>query len=441
MPPLTAVQAARAAFAAGELNIAEAGAKAVLARVGEHMEALAPLARIAHRTGRSRQVAALLTRARTARHRDAEGFLMFGLALRDLGAFSDARVALDQALRLGPRAAEALVTLGQALRDLGQWQSAEAALTAALALNPENNLARFNLGAVRLTLGHLREGWPDLIAGGAAIQTPVRLPGPEWRGETLDGGTVLLHADGGLGDAIMYARYVPLVAERARVVIAGPPTLQRLFATLPGLAGFCGDLPLPPYDRHRALGDLPLLFDTALGSIPAAVPYLTADPAAAARWRVRMAGLPGLRVGLVWSGNPSYPGDRERSVPPAALAPILAIPGVSFVSLQFGPVEAPAGVRQWMTEVRDLADTAALIAALDLTITVDTAVVHLAGALGCPVWLLNRLNTDWRWLLGRDDSPWYSGLRQFRQTEPGDWSGPVALAAAALAERAPGAGA
>jgi hypothetical protein len=170
--------------------------------------------------------------------------------------------------------------------------------------------------------------------------------------------------------------------------------------------------------------DLPGLFGTTLESIPCSVPYLRAPVELVGKWRARLADLPGHKVGLAWAGNPAYFHDAQRSVPASKLALLAGVPGVTYVSLQTGAAAgapAPLGAMDWTGELTDFAESAALITALDLTISVDSAVAHLAGALGRPVWLLNRYAPDWRWLLGRDDSPWYPTLRQFRQTEPGNW--------------------
>jgi Tetratricopeptide repeat len=351
------------------------------------------------------------------------------------GDYEAATQLAREALAAHPTWSVAALDLARMLRDLGDWDGAEQVLGRAVSADSANAALRKDLAAIRLTLGRWRAAWPDVVLGAAAGPGP-RLPGLLWSGETLPGGTVLLYADGGLGDAIMCARFVPLIAQRARLLIAGPGSLGRLFATLSGLAGFVGSPPLPAFDRQLPISYLPMLFGTEPTTVPRDVPYLDADAAQVAAWRARLKNLPGLRVGLVWGGNASYTGDADRSIPLAALAPVLSVPGISFVSLQLGAAagQAAAFPMIWngMDMVRDLADTAALLGALDLTITVDTAVAHLAGALGRQVWLLNRFNTDWRWLLGRDDSVWYPTLRQFRQTALRDWSGPIAAVAAAL---------
>jgi hypothetical protein len=254
-----------------------------------------------------------------------------------------------------------------------------------------------------------------------------------------------------MGDTLQFCRYAPLLAARgATVLLRTPEPLQRLLRTLDGVSQVLSETePPPPFDLHCPLMSLPLACGTLVETIPATVPYLRADPAAAARWRERLRPLPGLRVGLVWGGNPrpGDPGanavDRRRSIGLARLAPLTGIPGVSFVSLQKGAAAAlaaapPAGMalHDWTDELTDFADTAALVAALDLVISVDTSVVHLAGALARPVWVLNRFALCWRWLRGRTDSPWYPTARLFRQPAPGDWDSVVAEVAMALATEA-----
>jgi hypothetical protein len=221
-----------------------------------------------------------------------------------------------------------------------------------------------------------------------------------------------------------------LVERGARVVVLAHAGLRRLLAeTWAGrvIVRVEGEA-LPAHDLHCPMMSLPLIFGTTLDTIPAAVPYLRADPARVAVWRDRLPA--GRTIGVAWTGDPAATMNRRRSIPVAKLSPLGAIPGVNLVSLQKGAAGPP---HDWTAELDDFADTAALVAALDLVITVDTAVAHLAGALGRPVWLLNRRDTDWRWLLERDDSPWYPTLRQFRQTRDGDWDDVVARVHDALA--------
>ncbi len=240
-----------------------------------------------------------------------------------------------------------------------------------------------------------------------------------------------MHGEQGFGDMIQFARYLPLLPQDGSVVIRVQRPLVRLLADGPGVGRVVAlDDPVPDADLVCASMSLPLLLNLPDPvSCPVKVPYLTANPAQVAAWRARLDALPGRKVGLVWTGNPNRPRmDRRRSVPIEALAGLADIPGITWISLQKDA--APRGVMaerlvDWGGASGDFRDTAGLVAGLDLVISVDTAMVHLAGALGRPVWLLNRADTCWRWLLGRDDSDWYPTLRQFRQDHPGAWDAPI----------------
>jgi len=258
---------------------------------------------------------------------------------------------------------------------------------------------------------------------------------------------------------LQFCRFAPLVAalhapgdgpadgaKAVNVVLEMPSALARLIRTMPGAQRIVAqNEPLPEFGVHCPLLSLPLALGTTLETIPAAIPYLAADADQALAWRIRLAAVPGLRVGLVWAGNPRTAQrslaaiDRRRSLPLSRLAPLGEVPGVTFVSLQKGhradeAKTPPRGLTlyDWTDELWDFADTAALIAGLDLVIGVDTSVVHVAGALGKPVWVLNRYDACWRWLYGRTDSPWYPTMRLFRQARFGDWDGVIAEVQAAL---------
>jgi hypothetical protein len=285
--------------------------------------------------------------------------------------------------------------------------------------------AHWNKALLDLSRGELQRGfagyeWRWRRAQGEA---PREFDVPQWRGEELHGKTILLHAEQGFGDTVQMVRF-QYDGGTARL-----DGVTRLIGR--------GDA-LPRFDLHCPLMSLPLAFGTTLATIPALVPYLRAPTERVAAWRTR---LPvGRRVGLVWSGKPSHKNDRNRSILFAQLKPILAHPGVTFVSLQREVRAADvAGLAQWPNLVRieealnDFADTAAVIEQLDLVIAVDTAVAHLAGALGKPVFVLISYIQDWRWLAGRTDSPWYPTARIFRQPAPGDWDSAIAAAARALA--------
>ena len=232
---------------------------------------------------------------------------------------------------------------------------------------------------------------------------------------------------------IQFCRYAPLI-RGGRVIVTAPAPLLRLLRTLPGnIEVIPADHPAPQADLACSVLDLPARFATTLETIPASIPYLVAERDEVARWRPRAEALEGRTIGLCWAGGARYQHDRRRSVPPEALNALADVQGVRFVSLQKEAARMPdLPLTDWTAEVNDFADTAALIATLDLVVTVDTAVAHLAGALGRPVWLLNRFGGDWRWLLDRDDSPWYPTLRQFRQPALNDWGHVIAAVHAEL---------
>jgi hypothetical protein len=336
----------------------------------------------------------------------------------------------------------------------GRPAEAELSCREALALRPDYPEARANLALALLTMGRLREGWRayetrwEVEAMGAPA--PV-LSQPRWTGQALNGETVLLYAEQGFGDTLQFCRYAPMVAAAGgRVVLVVPGALRRIMTTLEGVAEIRSeeDGRLPPFDYHCPLLSLPLAFDTTMATIPGPASYLHADPSA---WADFLGGLPGLKVGLVWAGKArtAQPHaaaiDKRRSMRLADMAPLLSVGGCSFVSLQLGPpasqlqaLAEDAGLRDVSHRLGDWADTADLIAGLDLVIAVDTAVVHLAGALGKPVWMLNRFDSCWRWFRDRDDTPWYPSMRQFRQTSRGDWAGVIGRVRDALMERAAG---
>ncbi len=237
-----------------------------------------------------------------------------------------------------------------------------------------------------------------------------------------------MHHEQGFGDTIQFCRFVPLVTGAGRIILEVPKPLVRLVSTLAGGAQIIsrGDA-LPAFDLHCPMLSLPAALNIGFHTIPRDIPYLHADADQSRKWRDRLATHSGLRVGIAWAGSRGFPSvDRKRSIPLATLRPLLAVPGTTVVSLQKDVTPTVSRDRtsllDWTRELRDFADTAALIEALDLVISVDTAVAHLAGALGKPVWVLNRFETCWRWLLNREDSPWYPSLRLFRQTRPGDWT-------------------
>jgi cytochrome c-type biogenesis protein CcmH/NrfG len=369
-----------------------------------------------------------------------------GRVLDDLGRFEEAEASVRTALRLQPEHAYAHFNLGNILCHLGRASEAEGSYRSALRLQPESPGWRTALGGALLLAGQFEEGWKEYESywqTGPMLKLGSHLGVPFWNGETIvDRVILLVAAAAGHGDTLQFCRYVPQVAACAgRTILLVQPALVRLLSRLPGVGEIItGGGRLSSFDLWCPLMSLPHAVGTALETIPATTPYLKADPADVADWRDRLAGLAGLRVGVCWAGDGSeVVVDRRRSITLDMLAPLGEVSGMQFISLQKGPPAAEAAcpphgmeLYDFTEDLRDFADTAALIDNLDLVITVDTAVAHLAGALGKPIWLLNRFDTCWRWLLDRDDSPWYPTLRQFRQPTPGDWHSVISRARGAL---------
>ncbi len=359
-----------------------------------------------------------------------EAHAALGAMLADAGALADAEAHLRRAIVLKPAYAEAQDDLGTVLKEQGRAKEAEAAFREAVRLKPDFANAHNNLAMTLLAEGAFEEGWREYEWRWKTPRwaTAARAFGqPQWRGETAEGRTLLIHAEQGFGDTLMFCRYAPLAAARGfKVVLEVPSPLHRLLGGLPGVEQIVGrGEPLPAFDLHCPMLSLPLAFWTTLETIPGDTPYLSAADAEVASWSERLGQGAGLRVGVAWSGNPGTTGHARRSLPPEQLDRLLAAPGVRFVSLQKDADAGGLPILDLIAEANDFADTAVLIAGLDLVISVDTAVAHLAGALGKPVWLLDRFDPDWRWLLGRQDSPWYPSLTIYRQPAPGDWGAVV----------------
>ncbi len=376
-------------------------------------------------------------------------------SVRQIGNHTqEAEGLFRRALALGVDPIRAKSNLSLALMEQVRPEEAERCCRDALEMRPDCAEARSNLALALLMMGRLQEGWREYEARWQveAMSGPLPiLPQPRWTGQALNGETVLLYAEQGFGDTLQFCRYAPMVAAAGgRVVLVVPKSLHRLMTTLAGVAVVLQDEDdfLPAFDYHCPLLSLPFAFDTTLQTIPAAIPYLHAD---ASVWAETLGELPGLKVGLVWAGKSrtaqphAVAIDKRRSMRLADMAPLFSVSGCSFVSLQLGPPASqtrrpPDGLdlHDYSSRLADWADTAALVAGLDLVIGVDTAVVHLAGALGKPVWMLNRFDSCWRWFIGRNDSPWYPSLRQFRQTQPGDWTGVIERVTLALQQAVTG---
>lgn len=415
--------------------------RAVLARDPNHLGAMTNLGNAFIRLGRGAEAIRTLAKA-VAVHPDS-GFANFslGFALQTEDRLDEAALAYRAALpdqEIGPLAA---ANLGTVLGRLGRHEEALQVYDAALATAPEDANLRWNRAGTLLLLGDHERGWRDYewrwrtqAYAHALRHGDTRL----WHGEPLKGARILLHAEQGFGDTIQFARYIPEVAARGgRIALEVQPALKPLFVGFPGVDSVhaVGEA-LPECALQCPLPGLPL----RIGGIPNRVPYLSIPADRRGTYRdPNRQDQP--HVGLVWAGSPTNSADRRRSLDPGRLEPLTRIQGIVFVNLQAGrDSNADSGLATAMPDpmpgVRDFADTAAIISALDLVISVDTAVAHLAGALGKPVWLLNRFDTCWRWLLEREDSPWYPTMRIFRQPYPGDWATPVARVAAELADQA-----
>lgn len=454
----------------GRLDEAENYYRQVLLADPRHASALANLAALAEQLGHLDVAERLLRAALESRPQGAIEHSNLGNVLRKLGRPQEAAAACRAALELAPNLHEAHGNLASALQDLGSFAESHDAFRKAivlrpdLALNyngdantldylgvldeairmsrravqlaPENATVHFSLAGALLGAGQFEEGWKEYewrlrLPAAAARQFPQ----PRWHGEPAVGKTLLVHAEQGLGDTIQFSRYLPLIVDRGiRVLFEVQAPLYRLMRSLdPRIGVFSRGSLLPQFDLQCPSMSLPQALCGTIDTIPDRVPYLHPAEPDIARWRARLrpGGRP--RVGLCWAGGTDLPLDRWRSISSAALAPLAACGNVDFYSLQKNhPGQLPLPATDLMDEATDLAETAALITQLDLVISVDTAVAHLAGALGRPVWLLNRHAAEWRWQRDCEDSRWYPTLRQFRQARHGDWEEVVARVARRL---------
>jgi Flp pilus assembly protein TadD len=425
--------------AIGRLHEAEAATRQALRLVPTLTEARIELGNVLYELGRAAEARDAFRAAREQNPNSAPALLGIGVAGIVLGLFDEAEAALRAALAQQASFAEAHNALGDLLRNRGRLEESEAALREALRLRPDYPDAQVNLAFTLLQAGRFADGWrahEHRFQANAWRGHKHDFSVPRWQGEPLAGRRLLIHSEQGLGDVLQFCRHLSRIEMGAYVIVrVQTPLVRLLAASFPALHVVAQNEPLPPFDLECPLLSLPHV----LGQDPLrAAPYLVADPALASTWRRWVDQLPGRRVGLVWAGNPRLAADARRSIPLAALAPLGDIGGISFVSLQHGPAasqQAPSGfsLHDRTGDLNDFADTAALVSALDLVIGVDTAVIHLAGALGRTVWLLNRADTCWRWLARANSSTLYPSLREFRQDSPGDWGGAITEVQQALA--------
>ncbi len=373
----------------------------------------------------------------------ADAHSNLGNALHALRDFDGAIAAYRRAVGLKPDYADAWANLGTTLHHGGSFDDAIVALRRAIALSPQHANARSGLGILLLMRGDLAEGWEEYEWRlRSSERKGPRFPERPWQGESLAGKHIYVQAEQGFGDSLQFARYLPLLAARAGAVTlrVHQQLVGLLRENLPGIT-VLGDRGDPaPCHCDALLLSLPFLFKTRLETIPAEIPYLRAPAQAAQRWIKRVAKIEGFKIGLVWGGNPEHVNDHRRSIDPDQLAPLFAVAGASFASLQHRARSADLkrlkrdnfGIADLASDFGDFSDTAAAVEALDLVITVDTSVAHLAGALGKPVWVLLPWVTDWRWMLHREDSLWYPTMRLFRQQRGGNWSSVIAHMAGEL---------
>lgn len=366
----------------------------------------------------------------------ADGWLGLAAAVKATGAFQRAAAAYRRALAADPARTEAWFNLGVTLADQDDNDGAIVAYRRAAALVPGDETVHYNLAHQLLLTGRYAEGWRE-FEWRLATRVPVPDRGrPRWTGEPLEGRTLLLYGEQGHGDTIQFVRYAAMASARGgRVIVECPSALVRLVATVPGVAAAYALGDAPDFDLICPMLSLPYVFGTDLSTVPAPIPYMADRVPGDDRFDHVVPADGSRRVGLVWAGEPRpehrrwSAADRRRSLPLGAFAPLLEVPGVRLVSLQKGAAAAQVADPPFagrmidpMAQVCDFADTAAIIRRLDLVISVDTAVAHLAGAIGRPVWLLSRFDGCWRWLAGREDSPWYPRLRVYRQPRLDDWS-------------------
>ena len=376
----------------------------------------------------------------------AEALSNRGLTLHELKRFDEALASFDQALKVRPDFAEALSNRGLTLKELKRFEEALASFDRALKVRPEFAKAQVNGALCRLLMGDLDHGWEENERRwelGPPNDQKRNFTQPAWLGANeITGKTILLHAEQGFGDAIQFCRYVPLVVERAaQVILEVQQPLATLMSSLPGGAQIIsrGD-PLPNFDVFCPLLSLPLAFGTRLETIPSQTPYLRASSQAVTDWKRRLDPRHHLAIGLAWSGNPIHPNDHNRSIELRSLLPLLNF-DATFVSLQkdvriddVTVLQDQRDLLHFGDALENFSDTAALISNVDLVISVDTSVAHLAGALAKPVWVLLPFVPDWRWLLDRNDSPWYPTARLFRQDDARAWDNVIARVHAALYE-------
>jgi tetratricopeptide (TPR) repeat protein len=428
---------ARAFHEQQRLNDAIASYRRALTLKPDYAEAHSNLGLALQTQGMFDEAVSSYRRAAEFRPDHAETHYSLANALKEAGKTAESIASYRRALDLNPSHADALNNLGLALEQQGHLDEAVACYRRAAELKPDFVGAHWNLSLLLLLLGDFDHGWAEYEWRWKTGKIPARnFPQPRWQGENLAGKTILLHAEQGFGDTFQFIRYVPLVKNLgANVVVECQKALVKLLAGFPDVDQLVpGGQQLPAFDYHAPLMSLPGIFKTVLATIPATVPYLSADPALIAYWREKLDQVPGFRIGINWHGRVGDIHALPRHIQLEHFLPLGDLPGVRLISLQKSPIPIEPKVdRHAQFPIIDFGneldqargafvDTAAIMMNLDLVISSDTSVVHLAGALGVPVWVALPSPPDWRWLLDCADSRWYPTLRLFRQKTPGDWS-------------------
>lgn len=440
-------------------NEAETAYRTAISLRPDHAEALTNLGALLGDLGKFDEAESILRRAIELKPDLPEPRVNLGALLVTVGRFKEAEAVLRAVNELKPGLPEALTNLGSTLMLQSRPDEAVAYCREALTFDPDMADAHTALGETLIALGQYREGWREFEWRWKLrdwSMKPRTYPQLQWQGEPLEGRTILLYGEQGLGDVLQFSRFIEVVASMGgRVIAEVYPALRRLIATIPGVADVIvpGEQP-PSFDLHLPLLSVPRVLGTTLETVPAQVPYLHPDAASVAKWSARLSHYSGPKVGLVWSGDPrphdvrAHELDRRRSVALTRMVPLLETPGITFFSLQKGTPAAqladiPDRLRpiDFMGEVSDFADTAALVANLDVVVTVCTSMVHLTGAIGKPVWVLSRFDAHslyavWRSMSDRESTPWYPTARLFRQSNPATWEDVVARIAAALSNYA-----
>ena len=443
-----ALERARQLVSAGQLDQADALCRQALQAAPDHSEVLHTLATIAVQRSDIARALVFLERAAGTPAASPEIFGFLCQLYRIHGRPDDARKAGREAMRRPGHSARSAFNLAMVQVESREFEEATTCLLHALALDPNYAPARLELGHLLLRNGEFKAGWLEYEWRFRLEHTRDALPkinAPQWNGMRLPRGRILLIGDQGYGDTIQFARYIPWVGQRVGEVVLGCcQELLPLISQLPGIhSSFVRWEDIPGFSVFCPLSSLPHVFGTELDTIPASTPYLRADPEKVARWSARIRAAVGdstFKVGIAWAGRPSHPNDRARTLRWAQLQPLTRIPGVALVALQ---KEIPTidradfagglGALDLSAELDDFGDTAAIIESCDLVVTIDSSAAHLAGALAKPAWVMLPWVPDWRWLLDRDDTPWYPTLRLFRQPSRGDWAGTIARVAQELA--------